>query len=147
MKAAMRKAGCVVWTALLILNAIGDARAQSRSSITVNQSAVAFAAQLIQEGRFVADGKGAWREHRPSADAENEFIRLHGFSEYAKWHLGVDERYPVNTKRRYKFPYGDFTNVHQCGLLAARSRAAEFKHHDIQDAAARLISMSSRGVK
>ena len=73
---------------------------------------------------------------------ENEFIRAHGFAEYAKWHLGVDERYAVNTKRRYKFPYGDFTNVHRCGLLAVKARAAEHKYHDIEDAAARLIRMT-----
>ena len=136
----------MTWIALFIFtNAISDARAQSGGSITVNEDAVAFASQLIHEGHFVADGKGAWHEHRPSADAENEFIRLHGFSEYAKWHLGVDKRYPANTKRRYKFPYGDFTNVHECGLFAARSRAAEFKHHDVEDATARLIAMGLRG--
>jgi len=60
---------------------------------------------------------GAWREHKPSPDVENEFIRVHG------WHLGIDERYAVNTKRRYKFLYGDFTNVHRCGLLAVKARA------------------------
>jgi hypothetical protein len=145
MKAAIRKAGFIVWIAIIFFNTISDARARSGGSITVNENAVALAAQLIEEGHFVADGKGAWRDHRPSADAENEFIRLHGFSEYAKWHLGVDERYPANTKRRYKFPYGDFTNVHRCGLLAARRRAAEFKHRDIEETAARLIAMSLRG--
>jgi hypothetical protein len=43
------------------------------------------------------DGKGAWREHKPLPGVENEFIRVHRFAEYAKWHLGVDERYAVNT--------------------------------------------------
>ena len=79
------------------------------------------------------------------AGVENEFIRVHGFAEYAKWHLGVDERYAVNTKRRYKFPYGDFTNAHRCGLLAVKARAAEHKYHDIEDAAAHLIGMTLRG--
>jgi hypothetical protein len=112
----------------------------------VNENAVAFASQLIQEGHLIADRKGAWREHKPSPDVENEFIRTHGFAEYAKWHLGVDERYAVNTKRRYKFPYGDFTNVHRCGLLAVKARAAEHKYHDIEDAAARLMRMTPHGV-
>src|SRR5689334_23203753 len=78
--------------------------AQSRGSIKLNEDAFAFAAQLINKGHVIADGKGAWSAHRPSANEENEFVRLHGFGEYAKWHLGVDERYPENTKRRYKFP-------------------------------------------
>jgi len=142
MKAAILQSACVCSIALVILlYVISDVRAQSRTNIKLNDNAVAFATQLIKEGHFTADGKGAWREHRPSADQENEFIRLHGFGEYAKWHLAMDERYAENTKRRYKFPYGDFSNVHRCGLLAARSRAAEYRYHDVEDAAVRLIQM------
>ncbi|PYI59689.1 MAG: hypothetical protein DME31_09005 [Verrucomicrobia bacterium] len=106
-----------------------------------NEDASAFAARLIREEHVIADGKGAWSKDRPSAEEENQFIRLHGFGEYAKWHLGIDERYGANTKRRYKFPYGDFKNVHRCGLLAARSRARQYKYSDIDDAAARLIEL------
>ena len=82
--------------------------------------------QLIKEKHFIVDAKGAWRGHRPSASEENEFIRLHGFGEYAKWHLGIDDHYPENTKQRYKFPYGDFENVHRCGLLAAKARVRQY---------------------
>ena len=131
---------CSIAVAIL-LYAIDAVVAQPVTGIKLNDNAVAFATQLIKEGHFTADGKGSWREHRPSPDKENEFIRLHGFAEYAKWHLAVDERYAENTKRRYKFPYGDFSNVHSCGLLAARSRAAEYKYHDVEDAAVRLIQM------
>jgi hypothetical protein len=116
--------------------------AQARS-LKLNRTAFQYAQELISAGHFIADGKGAWSEHRPSADQENEFVHLRGFAEYAKWHLGIDERYPENTKRRYKFPYGDFKNVHRCGLLAARNRAAEYRYHDIEDAAARLTEMIS----
>ena len=146
MKAAVSKLNSIVWIGLIVcLNASNDARTQSGGSMKVNENSFAFAAQLIQEGHLIADRKGAWREHKPSPDVENEFIRAHGLAEYAKWHLGVDERYAVNTKRRYKFPYGDFTNVHRCGLLAVKARAAEHKYHDIEDAAARLIGMTLRG--
>jgi hypothetical protein len=139
MKAAICKLKCVARIGLILfLNAISDARAQSGGSITVNENAVAFASQLIQEGHLIADGKGAWREHRPSPAVENEFIRVHGFAEYAKWHLGVNERYAVNTKRRYKFPYGDFTNVHRCGLLAVKARARQYGYTQIERAAADL---------
>ena len=62
----------------------------------------------------------------PSANEENEFIRVHGFAEYAKWHLGLDDRFPENAKRRYKFPYGDFKDVHRCGLLAVKARARQY---------------------
>src|ERR1043166_7946496 len=86
---------------------IGSVAGQSTRSIQLNENALACAAELIKEERFIADRKGTWTEHRPSADEENEFIRLHGFAAYAKWHLGIDNRFPENSKRRYKFPYGD----------------------------------------
>ena len=139
----------LIRVALLVLivcfTSISDVRAQTGRSVKLNESAVAFASQLMQQGHFIADRKGAWREHKPSFDAENEFIRAHGIAEYAKWHLGLDERYGVNAKRRYKFPYGDFINVHRCGLLAVKARAAEHEYHDIEDAAARLIGTTVQG--
>ena len=125
----------------LLFCATRDVLPQSSGGIRLNKNASEFAAQLIKEGHVIADGKGAWSAHRPPANEEDEFIRLHGFGEYAKWHLGIDERYGANTKRRYKFPYGDFKNVHRCGLLAVRSRAAQYKYSDIDDAVARLIEM------
>ena len=49
--------------------------------------ALNYAKELISEGPVVIDLKAAWTKDRPSADVENEFIRQHGLSEYAKWHL------------------------------------------------------------
>ena len=40
-----------------------------------------------------------------------------------------------------KFPYGDFENVHRCGVLTIESRAGRYKYHDIQNAAAHLHGM------
>jgi len=74
-------------------------------------------------------------------DQENDFIRDYGFPEYAKWHLAVDERHSPNSKARYRFPFGDFQNVHRCGLLAVKSRAREFGYHEIEAAAAKLLAM------
>jgi nucleotide-binding universal stress UspA family protein len=44
-------------------------------------------------------------------------------------------------KSRYKFPYGDFENVHRCGVIAAEVRAAQRKYTDIEVAAAHLHGM------
>jgi hypothetical protein len=144
MKAIILKDACVRSIAVVILlNAISDVRAQSRERIKLNKNASAFSAQLIKEGHVITDGKGAWSKHRPSADEENEFIRVHGCGEYAKWHLGIDDRYPENTKSRYRFPYGDFKNVHRCGLLAAKARARQYGYTEIENAAAEL----ERGLK
>jgi hypothetical protein len=128
-------------TVAILLCAMGATPTQPRNQIKLNQAAFAFARQLIRQGHFVADRKGAWNEHRPSTDDENEFIRAHGFSEYAKWHLGIDDRYAENTKRRYKFPYGDFTNVHRCGVLAVESRANEHRYSQVENAAVKLRTM------
>jgi hypothetical protein len=118
--------------------AIGSVVAQSRKGVELNEVAFTFAIKLIKQGQFIADGKGAWSKHRPSPDKENEFIRLHGFTQYAEWHLGIDRRFPENSKRRYRFPYGDFKDVHRCGLLAAKARARQYGYAEIANAAEEL---------
>ena len=120
-----------------------DSEQAQPGRIKPNVTAFDYARELIQQGRFVADGKGAWSRDHPSTEQENEFIRINGFAEYAKWHLGIDKRHSVNSKARYKFPYGDFANIHHCGLLAVKSRAREYGYSDIEDAAAKLIETIS----
>jgi len=110
-------------------------------AVKLNKSAYDQAKRLINEGHVVLDEKDAWSEHRPSAEQENEFIRRHGLNEYAKWHLGIDDEKDEHTKGRYKFPYGDFKNVHRCGVISAESRAGQYKYDDIESAAAHLHGM------
>lgn len=139
MKAVIQTNSCVRASLVVVLVAgVCAVLAQPRNGIELNEIGYAFAVGLINEGQVVADGKGAWTKHRPSADEENEFIRLHGFAQYAKWHLGVDRRFPENSKRRYKFPYGDFKNVHRCGLLAVKARARQYGYAQIENAAGEL---------
>jgi hypothetical protein len=110
-------------------------------AVTLNRRAFEQAKELISEGRFVFDERDAWSEHRPSAQEENEFIRRHGFAEYGRWYLGFNDEMPEETKGHYEFPFGDFKKVHRCGLLAAESRAGQYKHYDIESAAAHLHGM------
>jgi hypothetical protein len=110
-------------------------------AVKLNRSGFEHAKELIDSGRFVFDERDAWSEHQPSAQQENNFIERHGIEAYAKWHLGVDEEKPAHTKGRYEFPYGDFANVHRCGVLSAESRAGQYKHFDIENAAAHLHGM------
>jgi hypothetical protein len=44
----------------------------------------------------------------------------------------------ADNKSRYKFPYGDFKNVHRCAVLAAESRASKYEYSDIALAAGHL---------
>ena len=55
-------------------------------------------------------------------------------------HVVLDEK-DEHTKGRYKFPYGDFKNVHRCGVISAESRAGQYKYDDIESAAANLHGM------
>jgi hypothetical protein len=112
-------------------------------TVRLNQDAFDYARELVKQGHVIADGRGAWSQHQPSAEEENEFIRLHGFGEYAKWHFGIDDAHGEKTKARYKFPYGDLKNVHRCALLAIESRAAQYKHYGIENAALELREMIS----
>jgi hypothetical protein len=133
--AALALAGAV---ALLLFPGASDGRSES-GSVRLNPDALEYAKALLVGGRVVNDTKGRWRADRPSNEDGNEFIRKHGFAEYAKWHLGIDEKHAENSKARYKFPYGDFENVHRCGLLAVKSRAHQYGHAEIEAAAASLL--------
>ena len=110
-------------------------------TIKINRGAFDHAKELINQGGFVFDERDAWSEHRPSAQKENDFIDQHGFAEYAKWYLGINDEKAEHTKGRYEFPYGDFKDVHRCGVLSGESRAGQYKHFDIENAAAHLHGM------
>ena len=110
-------------------------------AVKLSNRAFDHAKQLIQEGRAVVDERDDWSEHQPSASEENEYIEAHGWSEYGRWYLGVDDEEGEETKAHYKYPYGDFKDVHRCGVLAAESRAGQRKHNDIERAAAHLHGM------
>ncbi|OLB78705.1 MAG: hypothetical protein AUI14_12555 [Actinobacteria bacterium 13_2_20CM_2_71_6] len=110
-------------------------------SVELNKRGYEHARRLIEQGRFVADDRDLWSEHQPSARQENEFIAEHGPGEYARWHLGVDTAVPEDRKARYRFPYGDFEKLHRCGVLSAEVRAGQYKHLDIEIAAAHLHGM------
>ena len=110
-------------------------------TVQLNKRAYSHAKELVSEGKVIYDERDAWSEHQPSAERENEFIRLHGWDEYGKWYLGIDEEEHKQTKGRYKFPYGDFKKIHRCGLISAESRAGQYKYDDIEQAAAHLHGM------
>jgi hypothetical protein len=126
-------------TAVLIFYSI-SAFAQS-ANVKLNENAFAYAQGLITQRHFVLDKKNDWGAHQPTAQEENDFIRDHGFAEYEKWHLGIDATHAQNRKAGYKFPFGDFKNIHRCALLAVKSRAHQYGHVDIENAAERLLQM------
>ena len=110
-------------------------------SLTLHHSAYEHAKKLIRNRHYVLDQRSDWTDHRPARHAEKQFIDRHGLAEFGKWHLGEDDEEAEGSKRRYRFPYGDFSNVHRCAVLAAESRAGRYKNADIELAAAHLHGM------
>src|SRR4051812_12184768 len=110
-------------------------------AVKLNRPAYDHAKKLIEEGKAVLDERDDWSEHQPSAEQENEYLSEHGYRAYGRWYLGIDDEAPKDTKGHYKFPYGDFEKVHRCGVLSAESRAGQYKHLDVKDAAAHLHGM------
>jgi hypothetical protein len=142
MQIDLRSVSGLVFAAALVplcaLPGFSDARSKH---VTLNERSFLYAQELVEQGRVLMDLRNAWSEHQPSVAEENEFIRRHGFEEYAKWHLGIDDSHGQNTKARYKFPFGDFKAIHRSALLAARSRARQYGYADIENAANRLLEI------
>ena len=114
---------------------------ESHMTAKLSKSSYEYAKALIAKGKAVLDSRDDWSEHQPTAEDENRFIEKHGIAEFRRWHLGIDESEPEQKKSRYKYPYGDFKKAHRCAILAIESRAGQYKHSDIELAAAHLHGM------
>ena len=110
-------------------------------AVKLNRRAYDYAKELIEEGQFISDARDAWSENQPTTQQENDFLEQHGFDDYARWHLGLNEDKPARTKGHYEFPYGDFKNVHRGGVITAESRAGQYRHFAIEQAAHRLLEL------
>jgi len=110
-------------------------------AVRINQPGFDYARKLIAEGHFVNDKHGNWATDRVSTRDGNEFLRQRGSQEYAQWHLGLDECHQVGRKGRYKFPFGDFKNVHRCALIAVQNRARQYGYGAIESAASELLKL------
>jgi hypothetical protein len=140
MKNQIRLGPAAVLTTIILFATPPSSFGQS-AKVKLNDGAFAYARELVEQGHVIFDKKSDWNDYRPTAKEENEFSRIHGIAEYAKWYLGIDEAHAEGTKARYKFPFGDFKNVHRSGLLAVKSRAHQFGYSDIENAAGRLLEM------
>ena len=110
-------------------------------TVKLNKAAFEHAEKLIEAGKVVHDERDDWSEHAKSADAENRWLKQHGWDEFAQWHLGEDKQASEETKGRFSFPFGDYTKVHRCAVISLESRAAQYDHDDIAKAAKRLLNL------
>jgi hypothetical protein len=110
-------------------------------AVRLSKRSFEHAQELIREGHFKLDERDDWSEHQPSAREENTFIDENGIEEFGRWHLGYDDEDDPDTKGAYRYPYGDFRDVHRCAVLSAESRAGQHDHLDIEKAVAHLHGM------
>jgi hypothetical protein len=103
----------------------------------VNQAGVRHAEKLIRAGKY--DVQTKWSDAAASAAQENRVIDKDGYEEFGEWHLAVDADASEGTKERYRFPYGDFTNVNRAALIHAKQRASQNDHKSIEKAAGQLL--------
>ena len=107
-------------------------------SYRVNQDGVTHAEKLIDAGTF--DDETEWSDAAPSADDENAEIEKHGWDGFGAWHLAIDPDASEETKKRYAFPFGDFTTVNRAALIHGKQRASQNGHDAIEKAADRLLT-------
>lgn len=101
----------------------------------VNSAAVDHARGLIADGA-VSDIT-PWTP--PTAELGDELIQSDGYEAYGKWFLGVHPGTDPQTKGYYGFPISnDFATISVAGLRAAETRAAEWGHTAIEQAAKEL---------
>lgn len=115
-------------------------------STRLNRTALDHAKELIEKNQYAKDDRDDWSEHAPSTGDENSWLEKHGWDEFDQWHLGVDEEETPETKQRYTFPFGDYRRVHRCAVISMESRAGQYDHDEIRDAARELLELiDSRG--
>ncbi len=89
--------------------------------IVVNLEAVQHARELVEGGRYRINS--SWNQNKPTPNAVAAYVDAHGPDAAARWHLAFDLDAPDESPARWLYPVGDFTNVHDSALRAARSRA------------------------
>jgi len=108
----------------------------------VNTAGVRQARALIDAGKVDVDTE--WSDAAPSATDENAEIERHGYDGYGAWHLAIDPEANEDTKKRYAFPYGDFSRVNRAALIHGKQRAAQNDHTEIEQAADELLQRLDR---
>ena len=109
-------------------------------SILLNKAALAHAKKLIKQGDYERFSKSEWADEQASPDEENNYINHHTTADFGLWFLGITTDNPTS-KKDYVYPYGDFNEVHLCGLQDTSQRAKENGDTEIVAAAQELIKL------
>lgn len=107
-------------------------------TVILNHLGAAHAEMLIESGSY--DDTAPWSF---SAEDGDKLLGPSGndWSNFGKFHLGEDTSATVNTKARYKYPFGKDGKVFGAALRAVRSRASQQNDTAIFDEAGRLLDL------
>lgn len=119
-------------------------RIETPADLALHKQAFEFAKDLIRKGKVNCDAN--WKENEPRPAGEDEYLVQHGFKDYGKWFLATVEETSGDTKEHYEFPIGDFSQVFRSGVIAAKQRAGQFKHTQVEAAAAELLELIDKNV-
>ena len=134
----------IEWTTALLLRFVirAGGNTMSMAKYLVNTSAVEHCRKLIDAHQYVISSD--WGDVQPSAEQQNDYLEVHSWTDYSRWHLGLTSGAADETKARYAFVYGDLRRVHRSGLIACVYRAAEWDHKDVELAAHDLLQHLDR---
>ena len=108
-------------------------------AIVVNQAGFELAKRLIVEGKV--DVARDWTSAAPTPASEDAYLSDHSIGEYGDWFLALNTEHDADAKAHYEFPYGDFNRVHRSGVVAAKQRAGQYHHAEIESAATELLNL------
>jgi hypothetical protein len=111
-------------------------------ALVLNPTGLAQAIKLTEQAQFRLNT--IWDRNRPTDDAAEKFIALHGIDAYAAWHLAIDPTAPAESKTRYQLPYGDFKSVHYSGVRSIKQIAERDGQGELSSAAESILDLLDR---
>ncbi len=115
-------------------------RVEEPANLRFHRDAFEKAKELINQGKVNCDVH-SWTVDQPTPNDEDAYLNDHSYTEYGKWFLATKEGTDTDTKQHYEFPIGNFKELYRSGVIAAKARAGQFKHHEVEKAASELLEL------
>ena len=109
-------------------------------NIRLNKDALAFAQELIKQGKFIKTKK-KWEKEQPTQEQEDHFLTTHAWHEYGLWFLAINCEESQGTKGYYILPHGNFHVVCYSALTAAQTDAQQNNNFEIVEATSTLLAL------
>ena len=114
-------------------------------NLAFHRDAFENAKELIKQGKVNCDVH-TWTVEQPTPTDEDAYLEDHNFTDYGKWFLATHKETGTDTKEHYEFPLGNFKEIYRAGVIAAKARAGEFKHYEVEKAASELLDMIDKDI-